>query len=1032
MEDNSMPFSFPDCDAFLASLESESQFTTQSDLPSDLSFAPYNNNNNNNNNNNVNLNNNTNNNNNSGFVANSRQTISGVNVDDDSFQFNELFPKSEDLGVPSPTNSSNMAYTSTVNPNNFFVNPLENTFEADTFGLNNNNNTHVDNYNQNTTRMNLRYSTSSAATSDGIVSPDSMLSDSNSSFSHLSNHSPLSPPEPSPNYNNDKFGSYSPVTSADFSSSDVKPEPVSPKANWASPPQRTLSNTSTGQKLHLSLAVDPTTAATKGSKITKPKKEKSAHNMIERRYRTNINDKILALRDCVPSLQCLVTGVQPSDLDGLRPANKLNKATVLTKAAEYILHLQRRNTILVKENEQLRQQLYRLGGTVETSESLNSSTTNSPHSESSSPDYSDEFNTPQSAPHRNVVNAYPRASRGPSKMVLGSMAGVMATGLINDMANNGSNTYGMSAIPLPAVLFTAIPGTSLQVLQGLKLGLVFMAVACIVFDVLFAKSDTSNSDDPKKNGLSSAQYQPQWTGSDEATELSVKQLRQGIWQLNSAQLALTNFTRDTGFGRLARLGAQLGKAGARALLGQNRFDGLARVFSPDAEMAKAYQVNLTRAVDAQLCGGDPEASTDRFFYTFLQGLLIPNSTLHYMTMAVHIHVVLHELPYFSWMAHGLASLYWRAAKRSAAAAEASTKDDVNSSGSEVEVESDARLALLNLDYTKVFEPDMVQRLVNLAYCRPVSAHCFTGIDDEGFNSVADDCNIKSPLDALGCWVAAQILYQVLTGVLEGEVDFKQLDVGAAVAPKHTVVKRQIVIAESLFMGQNDPEYISRAMALIHEEIDFDLNTKAKSIVPPKYESLDNVESADSDNENSSNAESESDFGSASDSDTVSISGSVSSMSSLRSLSFPISRDSQIAIHSSIVLGYLAANDATAAIPLLQRLQHACRRTTASPTTGNNRMGLLSFVALWITMAQFSERESNRERDWKLAEGQSEKVVESVNGCLEDVAAAARVWIGGDQSELQGLSLRKRRQLATECVKMGKKFGGFNVSDELFA
>lgn len=64
--------------------------------------------------------------------------------------------------------------------------------------------------------------------------------------------------------------------------------------------------------------------------------KKTAHNMIEKRYRTNLNDKIAALRDCVPSLRvtngtAVSNGVKkakgdaPEDLQGLTPAHKLNK-----------------------------------------------------------------------------------------------------------------------------------------------------------------------------------------------------------------------------------------------------------------------------------------------------------------------------------------------------------------------------------------------------------------------------------------------------------------------------------------------------------------------------------------------------------------------------------------------------------------------------------------------------------------------------------------------------------------------------------
>lgn len=111
------------------------------------------------------------------------------------------------------------------------------------------------------------------------------------------------------------------------------------------------------------------------------KKVKSSHNLIEKKYRSNINTKIIELRNCVPSLRILIskshhhhTSAVPSQkdeifdddyegdgftddeskLDGLKPARKLNKATILSKAAEYIRHLEARNEILKKENQKLK------------------------------------------------------------------------------------------------------------------------------------------------------------------------------------------------------------------------------------------------------------------------------------------------------------------------------------------------------------------------------------------------------------------------------------------------------------------------------------------------------------------------------------------------------------------------------------------------------------------------------------------------------------------------------------------------------
>jgi hypothetical protein len=63
--------------------------------------------------------------------------------------------------------------------------------------------------------------------------------------------------------------------------------------------------------------------------------KKTAHNMIEKRYRTNLNDKIAALRDSVPSLRMTEKKdfngdiTVHEDLGGLEAAQKLNKVCSL-------------------------------------------------------------------------------------------------------------------------------------------------------------------------------------------------------------------------------------------------------------------------------------------------------------------------------------------------------------------------------------------------------------------------------------------------------------------------------------------------------------------------------------------------------------------------------------------------------------------------------------------------------------------------------------------------------------------------------
>jgi hypothetical protein len=112
---------------------------------------------------------------------------------------------------------------------------------------------------------------------------------------------------------------------------------------------------------------------------TTTKHKKTAHNAIERRYRNNINDRITELKNAVPALLYAKpkerTGkrAQRDDeddenedgeefLDGVAVATKLNKATILRKATEYINHLKKTGDDVRQENETLQHILNQLPG----------------------------------------------------------------------------------------------------------------------------------------------------------------------------------------------------------------------------------------------------------------------------------------------------------------------------------------------------------------------------------------------------------------------------------------------------------------------------------------------------------------------------------------------------------------------------------------------------------------------------------------------------------------------------------------------
>lgn len=176
---------------------------------------------------------------------------------------------------------------------------------------------------------------------------------------------------------------------------------------------------------------------------TGSRKVKSSHNLIEKKYRTNINSKIIELRNCVPALRILVAkngnhrtnsvnneaeddddyyeGNGYSDdeekLDGLKPAKKLNKATILAKASEYIRHLEKKTELLKEQNMRLQNLLENSNLNVE--QLLHQQNYRQPlQQQPPQPQYFQSQSTSmQSSPFNRSNNSNSTSNRGSSKLL---------------------------------------------------------------------------------------------------------------------------------------------------------------------------------------------------------------------------------------------------------------------------------------------------------------------------------------------------------------------------------------------------------------------------------------------------------------------------------------------------------------------------------------------------------------------------------------------------------------------------------------
>lgn len=86
------------------------------------------------------------------------------------------------------------------------------------------------------------------------------------------------------------------------------------------------------------------------------KRWKAAHRAVERRYRSNLNLKIIKLGQCIPAIRSQVGGMDDVEesQDGRTTAKaKLQKGHVLSEAVDYIQSLQQLVSDLETENKQL-------------------------------------------------------------------------------------------------------------------------------------------------------------------------------------------------------------------------------------------------------------------------------------------------------------------------------------------------------------------------------------------------------------------------------------------------------------------------------------------------------------------------------------------------------------------------------------------------------------------------------------------------------------------------------------------------------
>ncbi|KAF5092273.1 hypothetical protein D0Z03_002948 [Geotrichum reessii] len=129
----------------------------------------------------------------------------------------------------------------------------------------------------------------------------------------------------------------------------IEPATLLPQQQQVASPTSTEVSTTSSPPL-------TTTSPTKRKRTTRRRlttTQKIAHNKIEKKYRTNINDKIFRLEDLITSFEDDVYS-QSSDGD---KKERPNKSKILERAANFIKHLKATNLKLMESNAALQSRL---------------------------------------------------------------------------------------------------------------------------------------------------------------------------------------------------------------------------------------------------------------------------------------------------------------------------------------------------------------------------------------------------------------------------------------------------------------------------------------------------------------------------------------------------------------------------------------------------------------------------------------------------------------------------------------------------
>lgn len=740
--------------------------------------------------------------------------------------------------------------------------------------------------------------------------------------------------------------------------------------------------------------------------------KKTAHNMIEKRYRTNLNDKIAALRDSVPSLRIMSKSARGEDttedreeLHGLTPAHKLNKATVLSKATEYIRHLEKRNNRLLDENSAMQariaafEKLFMAGAMNGAISPLQQPPTPIQYAQdsqqfvgspmSASPDGSappagmiqvpedmkriisaqmaagQPYPVPQQ-PYRGGNPAVIRQQQiqqqqqmqqnrwnnaGPyfGKLMVGSLAGLMLLEAVREDEVSNKETEGRGLLAVPLHLLRGVASSldlnfmGYHVHTSLRVLLLLGTFLWVFVPSLFTQTQQKS----KKSQVGVLQAAP--------SPASPIHVRQQAWltAIQTVWIPRHNFFLEAAALMLKTL--KLSLRNAIGIHGYQMLTGLTE--EQETARVKAWCI----ALDSQLAGGDVEINKSRLVLTLLASGTLPNSPIRLMLKALHIRVLLWDLSQnrlhlgvSNAISAKLARTMWNEARQ------------LNrlliqyriGSTEQHEDELPQHLAVLvEQESDDVLNDDVTQRAHNLAFNTETDSNITTPMD--GMDDVVDDTAIGSPMDAVAAWWSIQKLHRTLVATMDKDEEFlatnaEDINLAVGTAPLGSSAEARGVVARAVLENKARGANIVAALQALGTEREDSLIGASSTIID----------------------------------------------SSLQA-STP---DLRLALRCAMAIAHLRRTESTAGTP-----NKGLRVIESVMTRGNaSQMSLLGCTAALQLMEELYEHNN---------------AAETFQPSLERLAGGLRLWMGGVPGEKCGVPSEIRGKVVDRCLMITKSVVG---------